>query len=130
MIEVTEEFIEAVHGRQKLVFITKVVFAKLAGSITYGFQRGGDCHGLWGDSDGSAGLTYRGHASPDRQFAGNKVGAPRCAARLGVIISEYHALSGHLVEVRRAPGHHAAMIGADVPHTNVVAHDDNDVRLA
>src|SRR6266700_2411834 len=22
------------------------------------------------------------------------------------------------------------MIGADVPHTNVVAHDDNDVRLA
>ena len=33
MIEVTEEFIEAMDGQQKLVLVTKMILAKLAGSI-------------------------------------------------------------------------------------------------
>ena len=29
----------------------------------------------------------------------------------------------------RAAGHHAAVVGADVPHADVIAHDEDDVRL-
>jgi hypothetical protein len=40
------------------------------------------------------------------------------------------AFRRELVEVRRAPGHQAAVIGADVPHADIVTHDDQDVRPA
>ena len=60
-------------------------------------------------------------------MAGDEVGAARRAARLGVVVGEQHALGGDLVEVRRAARHHAAVVGADVPDADVVAHDDDDV---
>ena len=34
---------------------------------------------------------------------------------------------GELIEVRCASGHHAAVIRADVPHPDIVAHDEEDV---
>ena len=80
-------------------------------------------------ADRRAGLADRGHAGADRQLAGDEVGAARRAARLGVVVGEQHALGGELVEVRRPAGHHAAVVGADVPHADVVAHDDDDVGL-
>ena len=55
--------------------------------------------------------------------------AARRAARLRVIVGEKHAFLGQLIQVRRLPGHHAAMIGADVPDADVVPHDDDDVRF-
>ena len=76
---------------------------------------------------GDAGLADRGHAGADRQLAGDEVGASRRAACLGVVVGEHHALGGDLVEVRRAARHHAAVVGADVPDADVVAHDDDDV---
>jgi hypothetical protein len=36
-------------------------------------------------------------------------------------------IGGELVEVRRSPGHHAAVVCADVPDADVVSHDDDDV---
>ena len=80
-----------------------------------------------GKPDRRAGLADRGHAGADRQLAGDEVGAARRAARLGVVVGEQHALGGDLVEVRRAARHHAAVVGADVPDADVVAHDDDDV---
>ena len=74
-------------------------------------------------------LADRGHAGADRQLAGDEGRPARRAARLGVVIGEQHALVGELVEVRRPPGHHAAVVGADVPDADVVAHDDDDVRF-
>ena len=82
-----------------------------------------------GMTDLGARLADRGHAGADGQFAGDEVRPARRATRLGVIVGEHHAFLGHLVEVRRPPGHHAAMVGADVPHADVVAHDEEDVRL-
>ena len=75
------------------------------------------------------GLADRGHAGADGQFAGDEVRPARRAACLGVVVGEQHAFFGELVEVRRPPGHHAAVVGADVPHADVVAHDDDDVGL-
>ena len=40
-----------------------------------------------------------------------------------------HALGGQPVEVRRPAGHDAPVVGADVEPADVVAHDEDDVRL-
>ena len=78
---------------------------------------------------GRASLADRGHAGADRQLAGDEVRATRRATCLGVVVGEQHAFLGDLVEVRRPAGHHAAVVGADIPHADVVAHDDDDVGL-
>ena len=127
VIEVAEEFVEAVHRRQELVAVAQMVLAELAGGVTTRLQHVGDGGGLGRQADRGAGLADRGHAGADRQLAGDEVGASRRAARLGVIIGEQHALGGDLVEIRRPPGHQAAVVGADVPHADVVTHDDDDV---
>jgi hypothetical protein len=62
------------------------------------------------------------------RIAGDEIGAARGAACFRVVVGEQHALGGDLVEIWRPPGHHAAMIGADIPDADVVAHDDDDVR--
>ena len=92
-------------------------------------ERRGDRHRLGRQAGGGAGLADGGHAGADRQLAGDEVGAARRAARLGVVVGEQHALGGDLVEVRRPARHHAAVVGADVPHADVVAHDEDDVGL-
>src|SRR5205823_5776597 len=45
------------------------------------------------------------------------------------VIREKHSLLCQLVEVRRSSSHHSAMIRADVPHPDVIAHDEQNVRL-
>ena len=42
MVEVAEELVEAVHGRQILVAVAEVVLAELTGRVTVRFQRGRD----------------------------------------------------------------------------------------
>ena len=116
-------------GGQELVEIAKVVLAELAGGVAHRFECSGNRHGLGGYADGRAGLADRGHAGADRQLTGDEVGATRRATRFGVVVGEQHALGGELVEIRRAARHHAAMVGTDVPHADVVAHDDDDVGL-
>ena len=56
-----------------------------------------------------------------------KFARPGRAACLSVIVGEQHAFLGELVEVRRPPGHHATMVGANVPHPDIIAHDEQDV---
>ena len=129
VIEVAEEFVEAMHRRQKLVLVAEVVLAELAGGVAHSFQRLRDGDRLRRQAGGCAGLADRGHAGADRQLAGDEVGAARGATRFRVIIGEQHAFGGDLVEIRRAACHHAAVIGAEIPDADVVAHDDDDVGL-
>src|SRR4029079_16460895 len=128
VIEVAEELVEAVHRRKEFILVAKVILAKLTGGVTHSFQRGGDRHRLRGYAYGSAGLADRGHAGAYWQLTGDEV-RPACrAARLGVVVGKQHAFCGELVEVRRPPRHQAAVVGADIPHADVVTHDDDDVR--
>ena len=46
-----------------------------------------------------------------------------------VVGHELPALLREPVDVRRAISHHALMVGAEVPDADVIAHDDQDVRL-
>ena len=128
VIEVAEELVEAVHRRQELVLVAEVVLAELAGGVAHALEGGRDGGGLGRQAGRRAGLADGRHAGADRQLAGDEVGAPRRAACLGIVVGEQHALGGDLVEIRRAARHHAAVVGADVPDADVVAHDDDDVR--
>ena len=45
------------------------------------------------------------------------------------MIHEDHAFLCDAVDVRRRSAHHPTVVGTDVPHPDVVAPDDQDVRL-
>ena len=127
VIEVAEELVEAVHGRQELVEVAEVVLAELTGGVAHGLEGCSNGHSLWRYADRRAGLTHCGHPGADRQLAGDECSASCCAARLGIVISEAHALGGELVEVRRPAGHHALVVCTDVPIADIVAHNHNDI---
>ena len=127
VIEVAEELVEAVDGGQELIEIAQMVLAELAGGVALRFERGGNGAGFRRDADLGPRLADRGHAGADGQLAHDEVGATRRATRFRVVVGEEHAFLGHLIEGGRSAGHHAAMVGADVPHADVIAHDEEDV---
>src|SRR5262249_41068215 len=47
----------------------------------------------------------------------------------GDVVHEHRAFLADLVDVRRFSDHHAAMIDAWLHPTDIVAHDEEDVRL-
>src|SRR5215204_1204358 len=61
--------------------------------------------------------------------AGDERGPASRTGLLAVVVGEDRALVGDAVEVGRAIAHLAAVVGADVPVADVVAHDDDDVGL-
>jgi len=67
--------------------------------------------------------------APDGQFTRNEAGPARRAARLGVVVGKDGAFGSQLVDVRRCVGHQTAMVGADVPYSDVIPHNHNNVRL-
>ena len=71
-----------------------------------------------------------GQAGADRVLAGDERGAAGRAALLAVVVGEGRAFVGDAVDVGRAVAHLAAVVVADVPPADVVAPEDEDVRLA
>ena len=129
VVEVAEELVEPVDRGQELVEVAQVVLAELAGGVAHRLEGRGDGRRRGGHADLGAGLADGGQPGADRQLAGDEVGPARRAARLGVVVGEEHPLGGEPVEVRRPAGHHAPVVGADVEPADVVAHDEDDVRL-
>ncbi len=129
VVQVSEELVEAVQRRKKLVQVTEMVLAELPGGIALCLQDGGERHGLCRNTDVGPGLPDGRQPSADRQFAGDEVRSTRRAAGFGIVVGEAHPFGCKLVEVRRLPRHDALMIGADVEPADIVAHDDEDVGL-
>ena len=129
MVEVAEELIEPVHGRQEFVEIAEMVLAELAGGVSHGLEDLRDRYRLVGNAQRRARLSDRRQSGPDRQFAGNEVCAPRRAACLGVIVGEAHSLVGQSVKIGSPPGHDALIVDADIRPADVIAHNHDDVRL-
>ena len=80
-------------------------------------------------ADGGARHAHLGQPGADRVLAGDERGAAGGAALLAVVVGEGHALVGDAVDVGRAVAHLAAAVVADVPPADVVAPEDQDVRL-
>ena len=127
VIEVAEEFIEAVHGRQVFVAVALVVLAELSGGVAEALHDGG--HGDVGFLPAFRRTREAdlGHASADGNGAVDEGGAAGGAALLAVVIGEENALLADAINVRRLVTHHAAVVVADVLGADVVAPDDQDV---
>jgi len=93
-----------VGGRQRVVGIAQVVLAELRGHVALAFEQLGDRYIPRLQS-------FLRSRQTDLQHAGAE------------------AALGDAVNVRRFVTHHALVVGADVPVTDVVAPDDEDVRL-
>ena len=129
VIEIAEELVEAVHGRQELVAVAEMVLAELAGRVALRLQQVGDRRVLVGKPFLRRRQPHFEQARAQRALAGDEGGAARGAGLLPVIVGEDRALARDPIDVGRAVAHHAAIVGADVPVADVVAHDDEDVRL-
>ena len=129
VIEVAEELVEAVDGRQMLVAVAEMVLAELAGLVAVRLQQLGDGRVLLHQPFVRAGQADLGQAGADRRLAGDEGGAPGGAALLAVPVGEQGALFGDPIDVRRPVPHHAQVVGADVVPADVIAPDDEDVRL-
>ena len=77
-----------------------------------------------------AGQADLGQAGADRRLAGDEGGAAGGAALLAVPVGEDRAFSADAVDVGRAVAHDPHVVGADIEPADVVAHDEQDVRLA
>ena len=66
MVEIAEEFVEAVYGRQIFVAVAEMVLAELAGGVAERLQGFRDTHVFGTKSDVCAGQTDFGQAGPDR----------------------------------------------------------------
>ena len=46
---------------------------------------------------------------------------------MGVVIHKDHPLGRDTVDIGSRPAHHPTVIGADIPHANVIAPDDEEI---
>ena len=129
VVEVAEELVEAVHGRQVLVAVAEVVLPELPRGVPAILQKDGDGGILGLESEFGTWQTHLAEARAEHALAGDERGAAGGAALLAVVVGEDHAFLGDAVDVRRAIAHQPHRVGADVRLADVVAPDDQDVRL-
>ena len=91
VIEVAEELVEAVHGRQVFVAVAEMVLAELAGGVAERLEQLGDGRVFLLQADRGAGHADLGQAGADRVLAGDEARAAGGAALLGVVVGEGHA---------------------------------------
>ena len=114
VVEVAEELVEAVHGRQELVLVAEVVLAELAGGVALRLERGGDRRVLGPQADVGAGHADLGQAGAVRVLAGDERRATGGAALLAVVVGEPDALGGDAVDVGGAVAHQPVAVAAQV----------------
>ena len=127
VIEIAEEFVEAVHGREKFVAIAEVVLSELAGRVAERLEQFGDGRIFLLQSDRRAGHAHLGEAGADGVLPADEACAAGRAALLRVVVGEGHPLFRDPVDVRGLIAHHAATEMADVPDADVVAPEDEDI---
>ena len=130
VIEVAEELVEAVHGRQVLVHVAEVVLAELAGGVAQRLEQFGDRRVLGGPADIGARNADLAHSGAVHALSADERRPARRAALLAVGVGEAHALVGDPVDVRCAVAHQAVAVATQVADADVVAPDDQDVRFA
>ena len=124
MVEVAEEFVETMHCRQKLIFVTEMVLAELAGHVAVRLEQFGDSGVFRLKSDVGARHAYLGQPRADRVLACNEGRASCGAALLAVVVGKGHTFVGHTIDVGCAITHLPAIVVTDVPPANIVAPED------
>src|SRR5262249_34582557 len=107
-----------------------MVLAKLAGGIAEWLEQFGDRRVPSLQSNSRGGNAYFGKPGAERALAGDEGRTPSGAALLGVIVGEHHSFAADAVDIRRPIAHQTERIGADIGLADIIAEDDEDVRLA
>src|SRR5208283_646888 len=121
--------VEAVHGRQIFVAVAQVVLAELTGGITERLQHFRDGCVFRVQSDRGARHPDFRQPGADRVLPSDEARASRGAALLAVPIGEDRAFLGKAVDVGGLVAHHPVAVTADVPVSDVVSPNDEDVWL-
>src|SRR6266851_751 len=129
VIEVAEELVESVHGRQELIAIAEMVLAKLTGGVTERLEQFGDGRVVRLKSENGAGQSDFGQAGAERVLPGDEGCATGSAALLAVPVGEFDAFLGDAVDVRSLVAHHAIAVATDIPVADVIAPQDQKIRL-
>ena len=128
VVEVAEELVEPVLGRQELVAVAEVVLPVLAGHVPERLEQLGERGILGFQSEVGPWQADLGQPGADRRLAGDERRAPGGTALLPVPVGEEPALTGEAVDVGRPVAHDTEVVGAEVVPADVVAPDDDDVR--
>jgi hypothetical protein len=127
VVEVAEEFVEAVVGRHMLVEVAQMVLAVLPGHVAVGLEQLGDGDVFGGKAFLGAGQADLQQAGAETALPGDEGGPTRRAGLFAISVGEEHALLGDAIDVGRLVAHHTLVVGADIPVADVVAPDHQDV---
>jgi hypothetical protein len=106
-----------------------MVLAELSGCVALRLEELGNCRVLLRQPLLRRRQANFQKAGAHRTLSGDEGGAAGGAGLLAIIVGEDRTFVGDAVDVGRAVAHHAAVVGADVPVTDIIGHDDKDVRL-
>src|SRR5205823_3182599 len=109
--------------------VAQVILAELAAHVAVRLEQFGDRRVLRLDSQRRSRQADLGQAGADRRLTHDERRAPGRAALLSVPVGEACAFPGDAVDVRRPVSHDAAVVAARVEPADVIAPDDEDVRL-
>src|SRR5262249_26472354 len=102
---------------------------ELAADVAVRLEQFGDGRILRLDSQRRPWQADLGQAGADRRLTHDERRAPGRAALLAVPVGEACAFPGDAVDVRRLVPHEAAVVAAGFKPADVIAPDDEDVRL-
>jgi len=121
VVEVAEEYVEAVNCRHEIVTIAEVVFSELSGLVTQRLKQFGKRWVLLLQPFRRARKANLGKPGADRRLACDEGGSAGGATLLAVPVRKKRTLVGNTVDVGRLIAHHALVVSADVPVADVVA---------
>src|SRR5262249_50716549 len=127
MVEIAEPVIGTMHRRQKLVSISQVIFAELGGRVTLRLEQLSKCGVTLLNAARRARNANGRHSCSDRQLAHDECCATGGAAGLTIVVGKQNSFLGNSINVGGS-SHHAVSVGTDIPHADVVAEDDENVR--
>ena len=129
MVEIAEELVESVDGRQRLIAVADMVLAELPGGIAEILHDPADRGIKLAHAHRRAGEADLGEPGANAVLAGEERRASRSAGLLAVVVQEPDALLGDAVDIGRLIAHQPVAIGADIGNADIVAEDDKDVGL-
>ena len=129
VVEVAEELVEPVVGRQMLVVIAEMVLAELAGRVALGLHDIGDRGHPVRDAVRVSRHADGQQAGTERLLAEDERRTTRGTALLPIGVGEHRAFIRDAVDVRRLVAHQSSGVGADLWDADVVAEDHEDVRF-
>src|SRR4029077_8150987 len=111
------------------IAVAEMVFAELTRGIAEWLEHLGNGRIFRLQSDSGTGHSDFGQAGAERVLAGDESCASSSAALLAVVVGKGDTFGGDAVDVWRPVAHHATAEVADVPCTDVIAPEDQDIRL-